>query len=38
LDCDKDGNPNGTDPNPKVPTAVADAFTANMVVPQALIS
>ncbi|WP_455421166.1 Ig-like domain-containing protein [Flectobacillus roseus] len=28
LDCDKDGNPNGTDPNPKTPTAVADAFTA----------
>ncbi|MDI9875719.1 beta strand repeat-containing protein [Flectobacillus rivi] len=28
LDCDKDGNLNGTDPNPKTPTAVADAFTA----------
>jgi hypothetical protein len=24
LDCDKDGNPNGTDPNPQVATAVND--------------
>ncbi|NBB32057.1 hypothetical protein GVN22_27305, partial [Cellulophaga sp. BC115SP] len=28
LDCDKDGNPNGTDPNPKVATAANDALTA----------
>ncbi|MEZ4910149.1 MAG: Ig-like domain-containing protein [Saprospiraceae bacterium] len=28
ADCDGDGNPNGTDPNPLVPTAVDDAFTA----------
>ena len=29
LDCDKDGNPNGTDPNPKVATAQNDVLTAN---------
>jgi len=28
ADCDQDGNPNGTDPNPLVPTAADDAFTA----------
>jgi hypothetical protein len=28
LDCDKDGNLNGTDPNPKVPTAVNDVLNA----------
>ncbi|MEZ4910139.1 MAG: discoidin domain-containing protein [Saprospiraceae bacterium] len=28
ADCDGDGNPNGTDPNPLVPTAVDDAFDA----------
>ncbi|MEZ4910150.1 MAG: SdrD B-like domain-containing protein [Saprospiraceae bacterium] len=28
ADCDGDGNPNGTDPNPLVPTAVDDAFIA----------
>jgi len=27
-DCDKDGNPNGTDPHPQVPTAVDDALVA----------
>jgi hypothetical protein len=27
-DCDKDGNPNGTDPNPQVATAANDALTA----------
>jgi hypothetical protein len=27
-DCDKDGNPNGTDPNPQVATAVNDVLTA----------
>ncbi|MBK8722675.1 MAG: hypothetical protein IPL95_10525 [Saprospiraceae bacterium] len=30
LDCDKDGNNNGTDPNPKVPTAVGDVLTATL--------
>jgi hypothetical protein len=28
LDCDKDGNPNGTDPNPKTATANNDVLTA----------
>jgi hypothetical protein len=28
LDCDKDGNPNETDPNPQVATAVNDVLTA----------
>ncbi|MDI9872793.1 hypothetical protein, partial [Flectobacillus roseus] len=28
LDCDKDGNPNGTDPNPQAATAANDALTA----------
>ncbi|MDI9865666.1 hypothetical protein QM480_15080 [Flectobacillus sp. DC10W] len=28
LDCDKDGNPNGTDSNPQTPTAVNDAYSA----------
>jgi hypothetical protein len=28
LDCDKDGNPNGTDLNPQVATAVNDVLTA----------
>jgi hypothetical protein len=28
ADCDGDGNPNGTDPNPLVPTAVNDAYSA----------
>jgi hypothetical protein len=33
LDCDKDGNPNGTDPNPKVATA-NDLLTAPFGIPQ----
>jgi hypothetical protein len=33
ADCDKDGNPNGTDPNPKVATANADMLTAPFGVP-----
>ncbi|NBB32143.1 hypothetical protein, partial [Cellulophaga sp. BC115SP] len=28
-DCDKDGNPNGTDPNPQTATAANDALTAS---------
>ncbi len=33
ADCDGDGNPNGTDPHPFVPTANDDAFTAPVGTP-----
>ncbi len=33
-DCDGDGNPNGTDPNPTVATAVDDSTSADVGVPK----
>ena len=35
-DCDGDGNPNGTDPNPTVATAVDDNTTADVGIPKTL--
>ncbi|WP_350292235.1 gliding motility-associated C-terminal domain-containing protein [uncultured Croceitalea sp.] len=35
-DCDGDGNPNGTDPNPGVGTAVDDNTTADVGVPKTI--
>ena len=35
-DCDGDGNPNGTDPNPEVATAVDDITTADVGVPRTI--
>ncbi|WP_394970229.1 gliding motility-associated C-terminal domain-containing protein [uncultured Croceitalea sp.] len=35
-DCDGDGNPNGTDPNPTVATAVDDNISADVGVPRTI--